>query len=106
MTSKDYNALAADMMGYKRSDILLPGEYVHQYAEGDFMRWNPLQDRNQAHQLLKRAEELGLAEGVVSKLVDLDNPIGFDEIWSILTDGSELIVKACVDVWEGTKENA
>lgn len=113
MTTKNYNALAAEMMGYgwEAGLVIFPdGDNMEQFF------WNPLENRNQAYELLKRAEELGLADEVEASIyLRLKYLKGFawgdlaiGQInWLILTCPTDIIVMACVDVWEeGTKEDA
>lgn len=113
MLEKNYNALAAEMMGYgwEAGLVIFPdGENMEQFF------WNPLQDRNQAYQLLKRAEELELAEQAEAFIylgMKYFKGFGFAESrlwesnWNYLTCPPDIIVKACVDVWEKWRaENA
>ena len=115
MQSKDYNALAAEMMGWVVSTLVdtAPEWHVFENKNGWIVQnhlqddhlfvvdWNPLEDRNQAYQLLKRAEELGLLDNVIIRIrASFDSPLAFScpSLW--LTCPTDIITKACVDVWE------
>lgn len=116
MTTKNYNALAAEMMGWTiesiapRHDIYRDknGHYVYCPIRLERFRpnnWNPLQDRNQAHQLLKRAEALGILSEVVQHIA-----LGYAcefcafKAAEALLCPSDIITVACVDVWEEWQE--
>lgn len=111
MTTKDYNALSAEMMeyGWEAGLVIFPdGDNMEQFF------WNPLENRNQAYQLLKRAEELGLAEKVeyqVYQSLKYFKGFGFQDQslrennWSFLTCPTDIITMACVDVWEARKDD-
>lgn len=122
MQDKNYNALSAEMMGWKLYDTELwepakPEQYEDAlnndgyHWEGSGLNyahnWNPLQDRNQAYQLLKRAEELGLAEEVTCEIratnsqdIDPYAPSDWKEFYWCLTCPTDTITTACVDVWQ------
>ena len=63
--------------------------------------WNPCTDRNHAYEVLKRAEELGMIQFVISKIGDTFNridPYGCPSLW--LTCPPDIITKAVNDVFE------
>lgn len=109
LTRKNYTALAAEMMGYETFPPEMEHGLLVAITEEYRMWWNPLQDRNQSYELLKRAEELGLADEVEASIyLRLKYLKGFawgdlaiGQInWLILTCPTDIIVMACVDVWE------
>lgn len=126
-TRKNYTALAAEMMGWVLYDTEVwrpakPEQFEYAlnndgyHWEGSGLNyahnWNPLEDRNQAYMVLKRAEELGLADEVEASIyLTLKYLNGFawgdlsvGEInWKILTCPTDIITKACVDVWQAWK---
>jgi hypothetical protein len=107
MTTKDYNALAAEMMGYEIFPPELEHDCIVSIADDRKIWWFPLHDRNQALMLLKRAEELGLAEDVICKVraaspheIDPYAPPDWKDLYWLLSCPTDTITRACVDVWE------
>lgn len=106
MANKDYNALAAEMLGLRRGQIMLPGDNVHQYAMGDLIDWNPLEYHDQAYELLEQAEKLGLSKaGIVVEIMDrlgvLDATPPYTQHWALLACPPDIMTKVCIDFWQG-----
>ena len=103
--NKDYNILSAKIMRStepsKRRDLSLFELSLKTVL------WNPLQDRNHAHQLLVRSLELNIGDKVCNLIYEtlgcgpiVPGQYGEYYIISLLTCDPEIITKSFVDLYE------
>lgn len=101
------------MMGWRWDEQAEQPFYETDATYSWITNWNPFQDRNQAHMLLKRAEALGLERSIACMVLTgkeepdkINGPFAYDtvleplEAFEILLTGPDIITRACVDVWK------